>query len=81
MFHEAVRQRDDDTRHDMTQYTRQSEETTTDCDRCGGDRPYDAQRFMIAFQDRTDGTILDERLFLCSNCWETARTEAWRCTR
>lgn len=47
--------------------------TARACERCGADRPAATGRFTIAFQDRTDGTIADERVFVCRNCWRRLR--------
>jgi hypothetical protein len=54
-------------------------ESTTNCDRCGRDRPHDPQRLTITFSDRTDATLQDERLFVCKECWSMLRDSGRRC--
>jgi len=58
--------------------THDTEHETGDCELCGADRPRDPQRLIVTFQDRSDGTIQDERVFLCENCWGVARSRLRR---
>jgi len=54
-------------------------DVTTSCERCGGDRPHDAQRLVVSLHDRTDSSIQDDRVFLCASCWRRTHSQIRRC--
>lgn len=57
----------------------QAAEQTTDCQRCGRDRPANPERFTITASDFTDATADYEKTLLCRECWERVRGEIRRC--